>query len=294
MPPFAFPQTHKFPVWQIGCIKYQHRQRIPNMKSTFLFLFFASINLLPGGVDGAASFDPTVFCSRIASSFRVCASASYTSPSPATLENGVTIYVGGYSSSYTIVKGLMEGEMNDGNSENDAGITIDVVRDDSDNCTVSVALNASSAIMCNSCKYCGDESFKADCSNVKNGRKMNMCESAEEDDVFFPLTALALLKINNTTVRAPVTAPRRPPVAEPRRAPVNQPRRAPVAEPRKAPVRAPITEIVREPRRAPVAQPRRAPVAQPRRAPVAQPRRAPVAQPRRAPVKAPVKTPVQV
>ena len=240
------------------------------MKFTHLFLSIVWTNLLTVNVDGAASFNPIVSCSRIAPFVKVCATASYTSPSPAALANGTTVYLGGYSSTYTIVKDLMEGEMFTGSHENDAGITIDVVRDDSDVCTVSVTLDGGKAIECNSCKYCGDESYKADCSNIKNGRMLTMCESAEDDDVFFPLTALALPKVN-APVRAPVRSPRRAPVAESRRPPVRAPRRAPVAEPRRPPVQAP--------RRAPVAGPRRSPVREPRRAPVKAPVRAQIKSP---------------
>jgi hypothetical protein len=256
----------------------------------FYLLSIAWPILLAANVDGAASFDPTVFCSRIVPFGKVCATAMYTSPSPAMLENGTTFYIGGYSTTYTIVKGLDEGEMFDGNPIYDAGITIDVIRDDSDACTISVMLNGNTT-KCTRCKYCGDESYKADCSNVKYGRMMNTCESAEEEDVFFPLTAMALPKMNPPVPAplkgAPTTRPQRPPVVDSRqppvvRAPINRaPRRPPVAAPRRAPVMAP--------RRPPVAAPRQAPVMAPRRPPVAAPRRAPIMAPRRPPATVPVR-----
>jgi hypothetical protein len=251
------------------------------MHLTTAFLSFVATSLLIAKVDGAASINPTVFCSHIGpdssvgAKFEVCATASFTSPSPATLGNGTTIYVGGYSSSYTIVKGLSEGEMFFGGSENKAGIVIDVVRDDSNVCVVSLSMKGNKTV-CSKCRYCGDESFRADCSNVKYGRMMNMCESAGDDDVFFPLMATALPNVIIPLVkeprRAPVNVPRRVPVTKPRenetvRAPVNVPRRAPVTEPRRAPIRAPIME----PRRAPVTAPRRAPIRTPRRSPVRAP-----------------------
>lgn len=247
------------------------------MQLTNLFLSFVATSLLTAKVDGAASMNPTVFCSRVEPNslmgpkFKVCATASFTSPSPAMLENGTTIYVGGYSTTYKIVKGLSEGEMFMGGPENDAGIEIGVLRDDSNVCVVSVTMNGNTTA-CKKCRYCGDESFRADCSNLKYGRMMNTCESAEDDDVFFPLMAIALPKVVTPIVmeprRAPVKAPRRAPITEPR---VVEPRRAPVKLPRRAPIRAPVME----PRRAPIRAPRRPSI----RAPVNVPRKTPASKP---------------
>ena len=247
-------------------------QEKSNMKITPFFFSFAVTNLLQATVDGAASFDSTVFCSRIVpnATAEVCAVAEYTSPSPATFPNGTTVYLGGYSSTYTIVKGLKEGDMFDGSSANNAGILITVARDDSDICTVSVALNDVNTV-CNKCEYCGEDSYKADCSNVKNGRKMFKCLELGDDDVFFPLNASAVPK---------VTSPVRAPVAGPRRVPV----KTPVAGPRRVPVKTPVAGPRRVPVKNPVAGPRRVPV----KTPVAGPRRVPVTRPRTAPVPTPV------
>lgn len=237
------------------------------MQLTNLFLSYVATSLLIAMVDGAASINPTVFCSRIepysrmGPNFKVCATASFTSPSPAALANGTTIYAGGYSTTYSIVKGLSEGEMFMGSPENDAGIVIGVVRDDSNVCVVSVTMNGNTTA-CKKCRYCGDESFRADCSNIKYGRMMNTCESAEDDDVFFPLMAVALPKVITPK------APRRAPVTEPR---VVEPRRAPVKLPRRTPIRAPVMG----PRRAPIRAPRRPSI----RAPVNVPRKTPVSKP---------------
>ena len=133
------------------------------MKFTHFILSLASTGLFTTNVDAFANDCTQVFCTKLADSdAKVCAIASYSYsssslfPSPSPQVNGATSsIVGGYSTyAYTIVKGLMEGETFTGNSVNDAGILIDVVRDGS-TCNVGVTLNGMYQGTCNTCEYCG-------------------------------------------------------------------------------------------------------------------------------------------
>jgi hypothetical protein len=266
-------------------------------------------------VNGAASFDPFVFCADVVpvniDSFYVCAGGSYTSPSPAMYPNGTVVYTGGYSATYTIVKGLREGVAYLDFPDAEVGIKIVVGRDDFDECKVSVTLKDEDAITCKSCSYCGKLRYKADCTNVKNGRKLTTCEKADEDVIFFPLFENAISAVK-APVRAPVKflpvqpAPRRAPARAPVRAPLVAPVRAPVKLP--APVRAPLVSPVRAPvkaqpvpRRTPVRASLQAPIRAPVvatikaevQSPMRAPRRTPVRPPMRAPARAPVTTQVK-
>ena len=242
------------------------------MNFAFLLLSFAVANLFKATVDGALMINETVFCSRIEprNTARVCAVAMYSTPYLEQLDNGTEVWLGGYKNTYTIVKGLKEGDVYDvyaPDPMNDAGIIINVAFGDADICTVSVADSMySEETVCNKCKYCGKDSYKADCSNVKNGRNMTSCVKVAKDVVadaiFFPLNTSALPK-----------APRRPPVP----APIKPPTKAPIKSPTKAPQTRRTMSPTRAPRKmSPVRSPR---ATSPARSPVTRPRAAPVPTP---------------
>jgi hypothetical protein len=147
-------------------------------------------------------YNPFVACETISTeddeSFKVCASYSATSPSPAAFPNGTTVYLGGYNNYFNIYNSSAEGMM-----EGDAGFPVEantnikvlVARSDDDSCTVTVTTPAAAGptdTVCNSCTYCGNDEhlYSADCTNVENGRTVE-CESA--GIVFFPLKQAALL-----------------------------------------------------------------------------------------------------
>jgi hypothetical protein len=167
---------------------------------TTTFCFLVTINVFTTDVEGAAYQNNVVFCSDIvpsdeSNSFEVCATAYYFTPSPFALENGTTGYAGGYTNGYTIVQGIEDGEEETGNTEENTGIQITVSRDDLNVCTVSVIVKEGGAdTKCTSCSYCGNDAYKANCTNIQNGRMLDICESAGEDVVFFPLTIDALGK----------------------------------------------------------------------------------------------------
>ena len=275
------------------------------MKFTFLLFSFAVANLFKATVDGALMIYDNVYCSRIApnETATVCAVAQYLTPYPESFENGTIVWVGEYRSIYTIVKGLKEGDVYDAwvpGTVNDAGILIEVALGDADseNCTVKVSESYySEETLCNKCEYCGEGSYKADCSNIKNGRNMTSCvkltkDARPKDVIFFPFNASAVPKVISP-VRAPVRTPRRSPVRAPLSPRTMSPTRAPrtmspTRAPRtKSPTRAPRTM---SPTRAPrTMSPTRAPrTMSPTRAPrTKSPARAPVTKPRTASVPTP-------
>jgi hypothetical protein len=161
-------------------------------------LSISTINVSTLLVDSAAAQNNIVFCSDIvpsdeSSSFEVCSTGYYLTPSPFAFENGTTGYSGGYTNGYTIVKGVKEGQESTGNPDESTGIEITVSRDDFDVCTVSVVLTeGGNDAKCTSCSYCGNDSYKANCTNIENGRLIDVCESAGADIVFFPLSANTL------------------------------------------------------------------------------------------------------
>jgi hypothetical protein len=168
------------------------------------------INIFVMQAHGAASLDNVVFCSDIvpdadSSSFEVCATASYTSPSPAQFENGTVVLMGGYSNVYTIVQGLKEGDESTGSLNEKADIEVSVSRDDSGQCDVFITMNDETA-QCNSCSYCDNDSYSVDCTNIENGRSTyESCESSGQGVVFFPLTADALESPLENAITALIT-----------------------------------------------------------------------------------------
>lgn len=195
------------------CSAYTIDQHIAKgRKSKFLFSYFLatmaifaqslvvltifSLQCMPiRNVNAAAAIDNVVFCSDIvpadSPSFEVCATASYATPSPAVMQNGTVIYIGGYYYTYSITQGLEEGDETTGSPSDYSGIEVNVFRDDDDTCEVSVTVDGETT-QCSSCKYCGSDSFSANCTNLENGRAVEVCESTVPDFVFFPLTADAL------------------------------------------------------------------------------------------------------
>jgi len=143
-----------------------------------------------------AYVNPIVECVDIAedtgTTFEVCGIYEGFGPSPAMLENGTTVYLGGYGTNYTIIQGLEAGTDTTAvnvPAEAYTGIGIYVYRDDNDACNVTVTLRGSGQEDCQACSYCGNETYSADCTNLENGRDVN-CESTTS--IFFPLTAAAL------------------------------------------------------------------------------------------------------
>jgi hypothetical protein len=200
----------------------------------------ATVALLmsPSAVWGSMSFNPLVECSTITTAsstpFEVCATSIAYGPSPASID-GKVIYMGGYGNDYKIVTGLKKGVDTTALSESDAKkaygqeIGILVERDDKDKCKVTVNVKGDSKV-CTSCTFCGKDRYSADCTGVKNGRKVT-CESTGAGEVFFPLVKLAL-EPKLPDLCAP-TAPVKPPVKPWVRAPTKPPIKAPVAAPKK-------------------------------------------------------------
>jgi hypothetical protein len=159
-------------------------------RQSFIQVTIASLLFMVGkNVYGAVSIDNIVFCSDIVPG--VCATASYATPSPAAFPNGTVFYIGGYYSTYTITQGLNDGDETTGDPSENAGIEVTVFRDDDDKCEVSITVDGKTS-KCNSCRYCGSDSYSVNCTNLKNGRSFDVCESTVPDSVFFPLTASAL------------------------------------------------------------------------------------------------------
>lgn len=147
-------------------------------------------------VESNSDFSTTVICSPIppAKRFEVCAIAYYTEPLATTINNGRTEYdTGAYSYNYHIVQNLLKGQVVTGRPSQSTGVQVSVVRAENNECTVSVFHEGGwNWDFCSSCTYCGTDSFKADCSNLPNGRKIDVCESARREVVFFPFTEAAL------------------------------------------------------------------------------------------------------
>jgi hypothetical protein len=166
------------------------------MKQSLVVLTYITLLLMRiKGVYAALAVDNVVFCSDIvpvdSPSFEVCATATYATPSPAAFSNGTVVYLGGYYSTYTITQGLNAGDETTGSPSEYSGIDVTVFRDDNDTCEISVSVDGETT-KCTSCKFCGSDSYSADCTNLKNGRSFDICESTAPDFIFFPLTAAAL------------------------------------------------------------------------------------------------------
>jgi hypothetical protein len=262
-------------------------------------VLFAGFTLFPSAVDAAVSRSSIVECSSISegtASFDACATWYEETPAPTTI-SGNTVWVGDFKNEYTIVQGMKEGA--DTNSLTDSakkdvfssGIMVSVKRDAFFECWVTVEVKGKST-MCSSCYYCGEETYSADCTNVKDGRSTT-CESTDTGAVFFPLTSAALKatkapagKPVSTPVAAPVrkVVPTQKPIAPvPAPKPLPKPVRAPTGAPKqvKAPTSAP--KQVKAPTGAP--KQLRAPTAAPKRFVV--PEVAPIT------IKAPVQAPKQ-
>jgi hypothetical protein len=178
-----------------------------------------------------------VECSRISTapnaSFVACATLDLYVLASIDSEGGET---SGYQNIYTIATGLEEGVDAAALSEAAAkkafrnGIVVNVQgnRDEPDGtvkCTVTVTVKDKPTV-CSSCTLCGNDRYSADCSALKNGRKVT-CESAGKGKVFFPLSKSALEQsFLKAPVRAPVKAPTKL-VAPKVRAPVKAPAAAP-------------------------------------------------------------------
>jgi hypothetical protein len=181
------------------------------LKETMLCRTFLLLAFLPSAYS-YASQTAIVECVDIAedtgTTFEVCGIYSAFGPSPAQLENGTTIYIGGYSNDYTIVQGLEAGtDTSSGNISASVypGIEISVFRDDADICGVTVtAPGSTDKEACSTCTYCGNETYSADCTNLENGRDVN-CESTVS--IFFPLTAEALKVDASSSATTPTLSP---------------------------------------------------------------------------------------
>jgi hypothetical protein len=194
--------------------------------------FFAAIVFLlsPSVVLAYEAISKLVECSTISTApkvaFEACATWYLSGPSTAEID-GVAIEIGGYKNEYTIVTGLKEGADTTVLSAAAAkkafgnGIVVVVERDDDDKCKVTVNLKGKPTV-CSSCTFCGNDRYTADCSALKNGRKVT-CESTGEGEVFFPLSKSAL---EQSFMKAPVRAPIKAP-AKLVRAPVKAPASAP-------------------------------------------------------------------
>jgi hypothetical protein len=155
--------------------------------------------LFPTTVNAAALYNPFVACKNITAegeSFKVCATFSAFTPSPAQFENGTVVYLGGWSDHFTIYTSAAEGftEGEEGFPTQAAtNITVLVDRDDNNVCNITVTTANGTSSLCKSCSFCGDEtlmpSYSADCTNIWNGRMVE-CETTET--VFFPLTKAAM------------------------------------------------------------------------------------------------------
>jgi hypothetical protein len=194
--------------------------------------FFAAIVFLlsPSVVLAYEAISKLVECSTISTapnvSFKACATWDLSGPSTAEID-GVAIEIGGYKNEYTIVTGLKEGANTGALSEAALkkafgnGIVVVVERDDDDKCKVTVNLKGKPTV-CSSCTFCGNDRYTADCSALKNGRKVT-CESTGEGEVLFPLGKSAL---EHSFMKAPVRAPVKAPTKLVR-APVKSPAAAP-------------------------------------------------------------------
>jgi hypothetical protein len=199
---------------------------------------FAAIVFLlsPSAVLAYEAISKLVECSTFSTasnvSFKACATWYLSGPSTATID-GVDIEIGGYKNEYTIVTGLKEGADTTALSEAAAkkafgnGIVVVVERDDDDKCKVTFNVKGKPAV-CSSCTFCGNDRYTADCSALKNGRKVT-CESTGDGKVFFPLSKSALEQsFMKAPVRAPVKAPTKlvaPKVCAPVKAPAAAPKK---------------------------------------------------------------------
>lgn len=172
----------------------------------YIALVFGIFQVIIPKAHSAIFLDNTVKCSDIVgttsdgtTSFEVCAYGTYSSPSPVQDENGTITYIGGYTNTYTIVKPdiLMEGDEYMGTEDEKAGIEIIISRDDNEVCTgITVTLtypeettSSISITPCNSCTYCGNDTYSYDCTNLVYGRMTRICELATSDSILFPLTS---------------------------------------------------------------------------------------------------------
>lgn len=160
-------------------------------RTVFLLAAFS----LPSAVISEVWFNPTVTCDsipgRYGTSFEVCGVSAGSGPSPVDLEDGTTIYLGGFSTTFMITKDVEEGS-HLGLLESNLGIEVEVQRDDDDSSSVTVTTPKSTE-KCTSSSYCGNDKYSADCTNLKHGREVK-CESAAPMDVFFPMNAWAVSK----------------------------------------------------------------------------------------------------
>jgi hypothetical protein len=173
------------------------------------------LSWFPAAIHAAASLSNIVECSKIKkvtnSTFTVCATAYYETPSPAMI-NDTTVYIGGFTDEYTILKGVRKGTDLGDLSEEELkwasvlDTVINVRREDNNRCRVTVTVKGN-ATQCTSCQFCGGLKYSANCLNVKNGRNVT-CESTGTGRVYFPLTESALRMAKAPSVK-------RPPVANP-------------------------------------------------------------------------------
>ena len=144
--------------------------------------------------EAAAAQSDGVFCTDIqALGKTVCGIGYFTSPSPAALEGGETIYIGGWSDFYQITNAANE----------TTGIEITTILSDEKVCQVLVKYpEKMEPESCGSCKLCGNETtlYSADCTNLLYGRMVD-CESSSgaTGEIYFPLTVEALKEETTTT-----------------------------------------------------------------------------------------------
>jgi hypothetical protein len=146
-------------------------------------------------------------------SFEVCAINYQEGPSPAVMEGTdnttVTTYVGNYIHDfllYAYFEGADGTPQLEVEKQHHVGFNVRVERNGTSNECLVVAVNKKA---CNSCTFCATsetdgDTYSADCTNLPMGRNVT-CESTL--NVFFPLTAEALVKEEEEEEEKPVDTP---------------------------------------------------------------------------------------
>jgi hypothetical protein len=142
--------------------------------------------------------------------------------------------------------------------------------------------------VCNSCNYCGNETFAADCNNVPMGRKTS-CESVS--DLFFPLTRQAVLPKTDSPSTLPSSIPSSTPSDVPSASPSDIPSSAPSDIPSSSPSDIPSSSPSDIPSSSPSDVPSSGPTAVPSSGPSAVPSSTPSVTPSSVPSAAPTSTP---
>ncbi|GKY97162.1 hypothetical protein MPSEU_000674600 [Mayamaea pseudoterrestris] len=163
-------------------------------RSSLLLLTVLIASCTTRYADAAAFLSTTVTCAEVDFEGEdndpiVCATYGGTTPSPAMLENGTTVYLGPNTYDFFFYNGLENGtdvSTLDNAADYETNVSVSVSWENVGNCTVLVNNEE-----CRACSLCLDDDndmqeLSADCSNLPDGRSVE----CEDVFIFYPLSTL--------------------------------------------------------------------------------------------------------